>query len=232
MSIFKPLKNQRGSLVATVICILAIGAPVLYTMGAYMESRRADVQNVQDKLEKGEDISEAEFEAARTAVPDVAQVNGAGGAVLNSVSNIGVPSVQTAVGVISDTAISETVSRSTDPATTSNPTPSDIHPPGTCGSSALANCTSRSSCTAAGGYWRSNNTCGASPDTACAESDKSACGTASSCTAVGGFWYDNQCNEEPEQACNSAHLDLCATSSDCIEAGGYWYNVGFCSTSW
>ncbi|MDY0270848.1 hypothetical protein [Trichloromonas sp.] len=225
MSFFKPLKNQRGALVLIVLVIFAVGAPVLYTTGRYMEHRREDIVNVENKIISGEEISEEEFERAHSAIPDVANLAQASGAVLNSVSNIGVPDPGTAISVAADVAIGEMVSRNTSPPpTTSNPIPADI-PAQTpvCDGTHLSNCTSRTTCDSAGGYWHSNNTCRPDPEQRCNEDDLSGCVTQASCSGAGGHWYDDQCNQSPE-ACYSGSPELCANENDCTNANAYWYN--------
>lgn len=233
MSFFKPLKNQSGALLLTVVFIMAVGAPVLYTTGRYMEHRRADIENVQDKLISGEDITEEEFGRAHSAIGDVATLAGASGSVLSSVSNIGVPDAGTAIGLVADTTIGEVVSRNTGPpATASRPLPADIPPPQQlmeCTHYSLYNCTTRSNCTAAGGYWHSSNLCKSFPEPGCNENDLSRCLTQAACTGAGGAWYNNQCNEE-FNSCTAESLALCFTESSCTAVGGHWYD-GQCNQS-
>lgn len=111
MSFLKPLKNQCGAIIALVVVILAIGAPVLYTTGRYMEHRRADIENVADKVNNGEAITDEEFERARTAFSDVARVGGAAAQFLNSAlpdGNIGADTVASTVGGVIIDKISTT----------------------------------------------------------------------------------------------------------------------------
>ncbi len=231
MSFFKPLKNQCGVLLLTLVVIMAVGAPVLYTTGRYMEHRRADIENVHDKLASGEDITEEEFDRAHTAVSDVATLGGASASVLSSVSNIGVPDRNAAVSLVADTLIGETVSRNTSPpATTSRPLPTDIPQQSpVCTPYSVYNCTSRSSCSGVGGFWHSNNSCKLFPEPGCNENDLSRCLTEAACTGAGGAWFENRCSEE-FLSCTSASLNLCFTESACTAVGGHWYD-GQCNQS-
>ncbi|MDD2556747.1 MAG: hypothetical protein PHH87_00510 [Desulfuromonas sp.] len=239
MSFLKPLKNQCGAIIALVVVILAIGAPVLYTTGRYMEHRRADIENVADKVNNGEAITDEEFERARTAFSDVARVGGAAAQFLNSAlpdGNIGADTVASTVGgviidKIVDYGMSETSGGASPPPTASRPLPADIRqqPPPVCTPHSLYNCTGRSSCVGAGGYWHSNNSCRIFPEPGCSEYDLSRCLTEAACAGVGGAWYNNRCNEE-FLSCTATSLNLCFTESACTAVGGHWYD-GKCNQS-
>jgi len=227
MKFLQPFKNQRGAVLLTVLVIWAIGAPVLYVTGRYMEQRRADIENVHDKILDGKPITDQEIDRARTAVHDVGRLAQASGSILNSTTNIGGTQVKDAVAIIGDTAISETVGRSTSPpATTSRPLPNDIPQQAqSCNTWRLSNCTSRSTCLQAGGFWHSNNICRDYPEPGCNANDLSRCRTQMACINAGGHWHNNpaECTEPPE-VCSPENLHLCMNAQQCAGAGGHWYD--------
>ena len=67
----------------------------------------------------------------------------------------------------------------------------------------LSLCATSSTCTDAGGYWWTNNTCNSTPEPAtCDSSHLNLCTTSSTCTGAGGYWWSNNtCNstQEPPQ---------------------------------
>lgn len=227
MKFLQPLKNQCGAVILTIAVIWAIGAPVLYVTGRYMQHRRADIENVHDKLATGKPITDEELDRAHTAVRDVGKLAQASGSILNSTTNIGGSQVKDAVAIIGDTAISETVSRSTSPPATSSRTlPNDVPLRATsCNTWSLSNCASRSSCLQAGGFWHSNNFCRSYPEPGCNAEDLSRCRSQLACTNAGGYWQSNpaECTAHPN-VCSEENLHLCMNAQQCAGAGGHWYD--------
>ncbi|MDO9066961.1 MAG: DUF1566 domain-containing protein [Deltaproteobacteria bacterium] len=64
----------------------------------------------------------------------------------------------------------------------------------------LSLCATSSTCTGAGGYWWTNNTCNSTPEPAtCDSSHLDLCATSSTCTGAGGYWWSNNtCNSTQE----------------------------------
>jgi len=204
MSNFIILKNQRGALLLIFVVITALGGTIVAVLGPQLAPLAERVQRPTNQaiLAAGDTSitqpTNEEIQEAKDLVVTVGQLGLATGGIINSIASVPSGGVKdligTGIATMTDHVQSDMVSRGSNPVpTTSNPLPPDVQAPVTCSSSSLSSCTSRSSCSNAGGDWNSNNTCSSSL-VACDNDHLYLC-VSNTCGGADGYWYDNACNE-------------------------------------
>ena len=231
MSIFKLINNERGFLLLIFVTITAIGGTMLVCSAPLLHQTINDSRDYHERVANGTATNQDRDEQNRRVDLTMRGAMATAGVVnsMTSVSPGGTvkEAIGTGIAVGSDIAIGYGVAHGSNPGTPaptrSNPLPSGVHPPSNCSSGSLSGCTSRSSCTSAGGYYRNNNTCGTTPAISCTPGHVTDCRSPSACIVASGYWYDSICHIAPEP-CTSTRLYACDNGPECSNAGGFWYD--------
>ncbi|MCX7823505.1 MAG: hypothetical protein N2260_08730 [Syntrophobacterales bacterium] len=242
LSFFKNiLKSNQGLVPLAVAVVVGVTLGWLYLAGTTAQRiRETSGRAVEDLIENPANAPIEPAERHRQNLSTFSQVLGTTGGMVNSVAtSIGpgggadvdpvnkawVLGVQNTRDVTIDRVLSESTSN---PPTSSNPLPSDVRQSPSCSRTSLQACSSRSSCSSAGGTWQPNNTCSTNPVPACRRSNLAGCTNATECGQNGGYWYNSKCNASPQ--CSSSNVRLCKTEAECTRVGGFWYD-NQCNTS-